>query len=54
LAGRAGGRIDTGQHLVYTEDAPASNLYLSMLDAFGAPVERFADSTGALPGLLRS
>jgi hypothetical protein len=23
-----------------------------MLDAFGAPVERFADSTGHLPGVL--
>ena len=54
LAGRAGGRIDAGQHLVYTEDTAASNLYFSMLDAFGAPVERFADSTGALPGLLHS
>jgi hypothetical protein len=52
LAGRAGGRIDAGQHLVYSEDTPASNLYFSMLDAFGAPVERFADSTGHLPGLL--
>jgi len=28
--------------------------YFSILNAFGAPVERFADSTGALPGLLRS
>jgi hypothetical protein len=54
LAGRAGGRIDAGQHLVYAEDTPAANLYLSMLDAFGAPVDRFADSTGALPGLLCS
>ena len=54
LAGRAGGRIDAGQHLVYSEDTPASNLYFSMLDAFGAPVERFADSTGPLPGLLHS
>lgn len=53
LAGRAGGRIDAGQHLVYTEDSPLSNLYVSMLDAFGTPVERFADSTGPLPGLLR-
>jgi hypothetical protein len=53
LAGRAGGHIDAGQHLVYSEDTPASNLYFSMLNAFGAPVERFADSTG-LPGLLRS
>lgn len=53
LAGRAGGRIDAGQHLVYTEDSPLANLYVSMLDAFGTPVERFADSTGPLPGLLR-
>src|SRR5260370_24618512 len=52
LAGRAGGRIDAGQHLVYGEDSPVANLYVSMLDAFGAPVERFADSTGPLTGLL--
>jgi len=54
LAGRGGGRIDSGQHLTYSDDTPAANLYFSMLDAFGAPVERFADSTGPLPGLLRS
>jgi hypothetical protein len=54
LAGRGGGRIDSGQHLVYGEDSPLANLYVSMLDAFGAPVERFADSTGPLAGLLRS
>ncbi|MDQ6700137.1 MAG: DUF1552 domain-containing protein [Acidobacteriota bacterium] len=52
LAGRAGGRLATGQHLVYSEDTPAANLYMSMLDAFGTPVERFADSTGRLPGVL--
>ncbi len=54
LAGRAGGRIATGQHLVYSEDSPMANLWMSMLDAFGAPVERFADSTGPLRGLLNS
>jgi len=54
LAGRGGGRIDSGQHLVFGEDSPLANLYVSMLDAFGAPVERFADSTGPLPGFLRS
>jgi hypothetical protein len=54
LAGRAGGRIDSGQHIVCPEDDPAANLYVSMLDAFGAPVERFGDSTGHLPGLLHS
>lgn len=53
LGGRGGGRIDSGQHLVYSEDSPLANLYVSMLDAFGAPVERFADSTGPLAGLLK-
>jgi hypothetical protein len=52
LAGRGGGRITTGQHLVYSEDSPCANLYVSMLDAFGTPVERFADSTGPLAGVL--
>lgn len=53
VAGRAGGRLDTGQHLVYSEDSPLSNLYVSMLDAFGTPVERFADSTGPARGVLK-
>ena len=52
VAGRGGGRIATGQHLSYTEDTPTANLYVSMLDAFGSPVERFADSTGPLSGVL--
>jgi hypothetical protein len=52
LAGRAGGRLATGQHLAYSKDTPLANLYTSMLDAFGAPVERFADSTGQLSGVL--
>jgi hypothetical protein len=52
LAGRGGGRIASGQHLVYSDDTPAANLYVSMLDAFGTPLERFADSTGPLSGVL--
>jgi len=52
LGGRAGGRIASGQHLMYSEDSPLSNLYVSMLDAFGTPVERFADSTGRAAGVL--
>ena len=54
LAGRAGGRIATGQHLSYAEDSPLADLYVSMLDAFGTPVERFADSTGPLRGVLNA
>jgi len=52
VAGKAGGRLATGQHLTYEKDTPLANLYVSMLDAFGTPVERFADSTGGLPGVL--
>ncbi|HMC12271.1 MAG TPA: DUF1552 domain-containing protein, partial [Pirellulaceae bacterium] len=52
LGGRGGGRIASGQHLVYEKDTALANLYLCMLDAFGTPVERFADSTGPLPGVL--
>jgi hypothetical protein len=52
LGGGGGGRLATGQHLVYAEDTPAANLYRAMLDAFGTPVERFADSTGPLAGVL--
>jgi hypothetical protein len=54
LAGRAGGRIASGQHLIYSDDSPLSNLYVAMLNAFGTPVERFADSTGPLGGVLNS
>jgi hypothetical protein len=51
LAGRAGGTLAPGRHLVYDKDTPLCNLYVSMLDRFGTPVDRFADSTGPLPGL---
>jgi hypothetical protein len=51
LAGRAGGTLSPGRHIVYGKDTPLCNLYVSMLARIGAPVERFADSTGPLPGL---
>jgi hypothetical protein len=54
LGGGGGGRIIGGQHLVYGEDHQLANLYVSMLDAFGAPVERFGDSTGPLAGLMHT
>lgn len=54
LGGKGGGKVDAGQHLVYPEDHPLADLYVSILDAFGAPVARFADSTGPLQGLLHA
>jgi hypothetical protein len=50
LAGRGGG-IKTGRHLMHKENTPLCNLYLSMLQAAGAKVDHFGDSTGPLAGL---
>jgi hypothetical protein len=52
IGGKAGGKIATGQNLVFSDDTPLANLWVSVLSAFGTPVERFADSTGPLPGVL--
>jgi hypothetical protein len=47
LAGRGGGAVTPGRHVVHDE-TPIANLYLSMLEAAGAPQASFADSTGPL------
>ena len=52
VAGRAGGRLAAGRHLTFEKDTPLAGLWLALLDAFGTPVERFADSTGPLKGVL--
>jgi uncharacterized protein DUF1552 len=52
LGGRGGGRIRTGQHLASPKNTPLCNLYVSMLDCMGVPVQRFGDSTEALRSLL--
>src|SRR6185295_19696338 len=49
LAGRAGGKIQTGRHIACEKNTPLCNLYVSMLDCMGTPVESFGDSTAALP-----
>lgn len=51
VAGRGGGAIRPGRHVQYSKNTPMANLYLSMLDAVGAPVERLGDSTGRLKDL---
>ena len=48
LAGGAGGKIKTGRHIACPKHTPLCNLYVSMLDRMGTPVESFGDSTGAL------
>ena len=53
LAGGGGGAIKTGgQHVVYPQNTPMTNLFLSMLDRVGVRVEKLGDSTGKLNGLF--
>jgi hypothetical protein len=52
LAGKAGGRVKTGRHVVYPNRTPLNNLFLSMLDRMGVPAETLGDSTGKLQGLF--
>ena len=52
LAGRAGGRIDTGRHVKPESNTPLTNLFVSMLDGLDIPVESFGDSNGHLHGEL--
>ncbi len=50
LAGRGAGSLKPGRHVKYSPQ-PLNNLYLSLLDRMGAPVDRLGDSTGRLPRL---
>ncbi len=49
--GKAYGRIKGGQHIAMPLDTPLANLHHTLLDRVGAPVEKFADSTGLIAGV---
>ncbi len=51
MAGSGAGAFKTGRHIVYDDWTPMSNLFLTMLDHMGAPIDRLGDSTGRLRGL---
>jgi hypothetical protein len=51
LAGKGGGTLATGRHLVYEEKTPLCNLYHAMLNRVGVPTVQFGDSTGELAGI---
>lgn len=52
IAGRAGGKLKTGQHVASPKNTPLCNAYVNMLNAFGVPVDEFGDSQGPLKQLL--
>jgi hypothetical protein len=51
VAGKGGGTIKPGRHIVYPKDTPLNNLYLAMLERVGARAPSLGDSTGPLPHL---
>ena len=51
LAGKGGGTIASGRHLVFPKETPLNNLFLSMLDRIDAGVDSLGDSSGRLKGL---
>jgi hypothetical protein len=50
LAGKGGGTIECGRHLVFPKrnDTPLMNLYLALFERMGVPTAKFGDSTGVL------
>lgn len=51
MAGRGGGTIQTGRHLVYPKETPLNNLFLSMMHRMGTNQKELGDSNGTLKGL---
>jgi hypothetical protein len=47
LLGKGGGTVSTGRHIRY-DGTPVTNLWLSMMDRVGAPLDRLGDSTGRI------
>lgn len=52
VAGSANGRIKTGRVLECPHKTPLANLWLAQAQLMGTGMEKFADSTGPLNGLL--
>ena len=48
VVGKANNWLPGGRHLQYEKPAPVANLYLSMLQRAGVPIDGFGDSTGKL------
>ena len=54
LAGRGGGVVSPGRHIIYQRETPVCNLFGTMAEHMGVRPERIGDATGKLPGLSLS
>jgi hypothetical protein len=52
VGGHGGGKIKSGQNLIFEENTPLANLYTSWLQTVGIEQEKFADSTRALTEIM--
>ncbi len=51
VAGKAGGRFQTGRHINFGANTPMSNLHLRLLHEMGAKADRFGDATEMLKNI---
>lgn len=51
IAGGKSAGLRGDRHLAFEQGTPMTNLYLSILDRMGAPIDQFGDSTGRLEEL---
>jgi hypothetical protein len=51
LAGRGGGFVSPGRHIIYQRETPVTNLFATMIERIGVRPEHVGDSTGRLAGL---
>jgi hypothetical protein len=51
IVGKGGNYFKTGRRVVARRETPMCNLFLTMMDRMGVPVDNFGDSTGRLQGL---
>ena len=51
VAGGAAGQLTGGRHLRFKPGTPITNLYVTLLDKLGAPIEAVGDSTGRIEQL---
>lgn len=52
LAGGGGGTLKRGQHLDFAPETPLANLYMTMGQVMGVPLNAFGDATGTLSEVL--
>ena len=48
LSGGGAGQVRGGRHVKLSEDTPLANLWLTLIDKMGLPVEKFGDSNGRI------